>query len=548
MKNPVVYLVVVLVACLGLMVGLHGWEIQGLQQKGAQVEALSQRESIAGRMVLELEKYRRTSGSFRKLTNAEIDGVKTRLKSGILDGVSRLEKLGPTAEEVTLASRLNEQVNEFLVLSATLEPQLFLRDVFLKEPARELHDSMVSNAQLLQKSAERRRIAASRELTQSVPAQSRLLLLAAGIVLVMTSLILLRGYVAHSRPAKRLREKAVALGGPLASQVFSAQPVLRSLPGSTPKSSKNGAQNASASIGRGAYEETENVLTALAAGVESLRRERHRFVTAVAQDLRAPLVALQAGSKLLGEIDMASLEGTRSSAMSVDRRSAAEVMDRSLFRLSNSLHDLDDLVEIERSQIRLDEKIIDLRLIVREVAYRLGGPGATHDVHVTIPESPVWTLIDVERFERVLVHLVSKVMNFMPQGGRIEISMNRPSRGSFRGLEVVVQDGERVAHGRGAPTGPEQDLLSHWVSENGFGMALVDKVVRAHGGTVTASGVAGTGVLFTLRLPQERLGAGVVSTSQASSQSQQSPDASLTFTYAKDVESVYSKKNLGFGA
>src|SRR5690606_24049807 len=145
----------------------------------------------------------------------------------------------------------------------------------------------------------------------------------------------------------------------------------------------------------------EKVMTDLSKTVESLRKERHQFVTAIASDLRAPLVALQAGSNFLCGLD-------EQTALA-DRRAAAEVVNRSLFRLSSSLDDLTDIVEIERSDIRLDEKIVDIRSIVTEVAHQLGGPGASHEVKVSVPSMPVWTMIDPQRFERILVHLVAKM-------------------------------------------------------------------------------------------------------------------------------------------
>lgn len=161
---------------------------------------------------------------------------------------------------------------------------------------------------------------------------------------------------------------------------------------------------------------------------------------------------------------------------------------------------------------------------------------------------PVWAMVDPGRFERVLVHLLAKAMSFMPQGGRVDVSMSRPSRGSFRGLEIVIQDAERLAHGRGAATGPEQELLRHWVADNGFGMALVSKVVRAHGGTVSASGVAGTGVLFTLRLPQERLGTGQVTQAPELESPAGAGALENPRVFEGRIQAMFAKEAINFGA
>lgn len=519
MKNLATFLVLTLVLSIGAIVGLHGLEVRALQAEGAQIETFAQRQAIASSLILDLERYRRGAKDFRSLSNAEIDKVKDRLSNAVASGVAKLERLQPTAEEHRIESAIDKKLADFMVLSAQLEPQLFLRDAFIKESARALHESIVGDLAHLQKMAAAHVEKAKADLMTPVPGQTRWILVAAAISLAMTALLLLRAFLVYVRPISRLRARADSLSRgphnhtPVATDGEPSRPLV------------------------GAYGEIERIMRDLSSTVDSLRKERHQFVTAIAQDLRTPLVALQAGAGLLAEPTARSTDN--------DRRAASEVVGRSLFRLSSSLEDLNDIVEIERSDIRLDEKIVDVRGIVAETARRLTGPGASHEVKLGLPSMPVWAMIDPARFERVLVHLMAKAMSFMPQGGRIDVSMARPTRGSFRGLEIVIQDAERVAHGRGAATGPEQELLRHWVAENGFGMALVSKVVRAHGGTVTASGVAGTGVLFNLRLPQERLGTGQVTSATGGELS--APISPIALESPR-VQTMFAKESVNFGA
>jgi hypothetical protein len=59
----------------------------------------------------------------------------------------------------------------------------------------------------------------------------------------------------------------------------------------------------------------------------------------------------------------------------------------------------------------------------------------------------------------------------------------------------------------GVPTqsGPEQDLLKHWISENGLSMRLIHKMIKSHGGSISAAGIAGSSVKIMIRLPHERV-------------------------------------------
>lgn len=460
------------------MVGLHAMEIRSLQQKGAEIELFSRRQGITGELMLELEKYRRLSKGFRRLAPREVEDIKEHLTGAFSKGLAELDQLSPTPQEKALAVGLGEQINEFMLLSAKLEPQLYGRDVFVKAAARDLQEGMISNLSGLQDQAGQRIKRARAELGQQITQPTRLLVGSALIVLWMTGLILLRNYLRFSRPTAFLKKRAEAVRD---QKEFANVAVQKSL--------------------GYAFGEVEKIIHDLSKTVEALRRERYQFVTAIARDLRAPLVALQAGAKFLLRLPEHTSEN--------DRKAAAEVVGRSVFRLSSTLDDLSDIVELERSNsMKLDEKLVDVCSLMAATAEQLSGRGSSYPIRVSLPSTPLWVLIDSSRVERVIVHLISKMMNLMPQGGTIDVSLNGSLRSGAQGLEIVIQDAERLTHGRGATTGPEQDLLRHWVSESGLGMALVEKVVKAHGGTVTASGVAGTGVTFILRLPQERMGTG----------------------------------------
>ena len=64
---------------------------------------------------------------------------------------------------------------------------------------------------------------------------------------------------------------------------------------------------------------------------------------------------------------------------------------------------------------------------------------------------------------------------------------------------------EPEAGTRAPSAGPTLDVLKHWISEKGVGLTLAHQIIKAQGGTLTASGLPGTSVQLSIRLPQERL-------------------------------------------
>src|SRR4051794_21370929 len=91
-----------------------------------QINLLSERQEVSQKMIQALERYRRLSGQFRRMSEPEISKTKSSLKSDVVQGTSQLDQLDPTSEEQVWSQKLNQQLAEFMVLSAKLEPMLFL--------------------------------------------------------------------------------------------------------------------------------------------------------------------------------------------------------------------------------------------------------------------------------------------------------------------------------------------------------------------------------------------------------------------------------------
>jgi two-component system NtrC family sensor kinase len=104
---------------------------------------------------------------------------------------------------------------------------------------------------------------------------------------------------------------------------------------------------------------------------------------------------------------------------------------------------------------------------------------------------------DATQLEMALLNLVTNALDAMPDGGTLSIAAAaRPG-----GVRVEVAD-----TGSGIPAAVMDRLFDAWVTTKppgqgtGLGLAIVRDVVRAHGGTISASNQA-TGALFVIDLP-----------------------------------------------
>lgn len=466
------WMVLILLASLGSMVFIHWRSLQDLHQKTAKVQPLFRRQKIIDSMVLSLERYRRLSASFRKLEPEEMSTIKGKLKSSIAEGVNQLDALDPTDEEKSKAHQLNDQMQNFLGAVANAEPSLFSKDGYQKPEVVSVHDEMMANLALLEKSAQKRISGLSFDSSHADSKSILMLTAVGGGVFLLLMIWLLRNYFVFHRPMSKLRAYA--------GDLKNGKPI----PDPVPHFS-------------GTFGELQNVLNQLAHGVETHVRDRHKFILDIVSDLKTPLSLLQSGKVLLNDTGPSSNEEKQILA--------ADSVRRGLAIFAGSLEDLNDIVDINRLESRMEEKTVDLADLLSDVARTLTGTEAGRRISLSVPPMPVWVSLDARRMERLLIQVITKVASTLAEGSSLTLSLAQVNTGQFRGVEIVIQDSDRARAGRGGMGGPEQDILKHWVSETGLSMALAYKVMKIHGGTISAAGVAGTSVTVTLRLPQERV-------------------------------------------
>jgi signal transduction histidine kinase len=127
----------------------------------------------------------------------------------------------------------------------------------------------------------------------------------------------------------------------------------------------------------------------------------------------------------------------------------------------------------------------------------------THQIEVLW--NPADDLPDVsvvaDRIRQVFLNLVLNAVDFMPEGGHLQVSTSRTRQPD--GVEIVFAD-----------TGPgiDPDLLPHLFEPfrsgrregMGLGLYISKTIVAEHGGHIDVASETGQGTTFTVWLPLER--------------------------------------------
>jgi len=168
---------------------------------------------------------------------------------------------------------------------------------------------------------------------------------------------------------------------------------------------------------------------------------------------------------------------------------------------------VDELLEVSRittGRIQLHQERIAIGVVVENAVTTVRSliDQHKHELKVSLPLNPIWLQADAGRLEQVLVNLLSNAAKYTGQGGKIWLTVEQ------EGEEAV----QRVRD-NGVGIAPEflsrifelftqaERSLDRSQGGLGIGLALVQRLVEMHGGTVKASSVLGQSSEFVVRLP-----------------------------------------------
>ena len=222
------------------------------------------------------------------------------------------------------------------------------------------------------------------------------------------------------------------------------------------------------------------------------------FLAMLAHELRNPLAPLRNATEILHSRpeDLTTV------------RWAAVMLERQVGLLTRLVDDLLEASRVTSGKITIHKAPVELNGIARRAAesVRFAAEARGQRLSTCIAEEPVYVDGDGARLLQVALNLLNNAVKYTPEGGAIV-------------CEAAREGDEAVLRVRDTGIGIAQETLPHVFelfvqgersldrSEGGLGigLALVDRLVRQHGGRVEAhSGGRNCGAEFTVRLPALR--------------------------------------------
>jgi PAS domain S-box-containing protein len=236
-------------------------------------------------------------------------------------------------------------------------------------------------------------------------------------------------------------------------------------------------------------------------------RQKDEFLAVLAHELRNPLAPISNALYLSDQPEVAPNELAR----------AMEAAKRQVRHMARMLDDLLDLTRIGRGILDLNKEKVDVRWIITSCVESVRSliEERRHNLTVKLLPDPAWIEADAVRLEQAVMNLLKNAISYTDDGGKIRITLDREDdeviiRVIDSGIGIEPEELSRIftLFARGQPR------HGYPVAGTGIGLALVKRLVEAHGGSVSAlSEGLGKGSELIARLPRASSGPGVASSS-----------------------------------
>lgn len=235
---------------------------------------------------------------------------------------------------------------------------------------------------------------------------------------------------------------------------------------------------------------------AMAERLEQLVTSQRRLLRDVSHELRSPLARLEVA------LELARQRGGAPVAEPLDR------IGRESGRLNELIGQLLSLERLQLSAAEPERDPVDLGRLIDEVAADARFEAEQRGCSVSVLEHPAVTVVGSDGLLRSAVdNVLRNAVGHAPAGTDVEMSLAiETSEAGSADAVVVVRD-----RGPGVPEDELDRLFEpfHRVSEArdrgtggvGLGLAIAERAVRWHGGTVAAANHPGGGLVVTIRLP-----------------------------------------------
>ena len=236
----------------------------------------------------------------------------------------------------------------------------------------------------------------------------------------------------------------------------------------------------------------------MAERIERLINSQRRLLSDISHELRSPLARLNVA------LELARKRAGSEAGASLDR------IEREAGLMNELISELLGLARWDSDAESRQEESIPLADLVQEVAADADYEATSHNRRVSVVESEDCIVTgSPELLRSAIENIVRNALHYTAEETRVEVRLSCSRINDREYAVIVVRD-----HGPGVPEGALKELFRPFyrVEEardrlsggSGLGLAIAERIIRLHGGTVTATNASEKGLQVEIKLPLKR--------------------------------------------
>jgi signal transduction histidine kinase len=238
--------------------------------------------------------------------------------------------------------------------------------------------------------------------------------------------------------------------------------------------------------------ELSDTLNYMASEILKAEETKNDFISSVSHELRTPLTAIKGWGETI-------LTGSFEDKEEIEK--GLKVILRETDRLKNMVDELLDFSKLEGNKLVLNMEKTDIKEEIEEILRLYDGRAKKERISLqskfaeNIPELSV----DRNRFKQVIINILDNAMKFSPKDSNILINVSTLEN------ELII---EIIDNGYGIAKEDLPKIKDKFFKGNskksgsGIGLAVCDKIIKLHGGSLELKSELnkGTNVIIKLRI------------------------------------------------
>lgn len=259
--------------------------------------------------------------------------------------------------------------------------------------------------------------------------------------------------------------------------------------------------NASLKTSEGEYRQLSKTFEEQATALGELHQRKDEFLAMLSHELRNPLAPILNATYLLRlQSDRNRLLGIEDTVL----HQSTDIIERQVRQLAHLVDDLLEVSRITTGRIQLHQEWVSLGRVVEDALATVRSQFEVRKHELTIALSPqdIGMYADASRLEQVVVNLLDNAAKYTEPGGHIWLTLQQEGdQATLRVRDTGMGIAPDVLPRIFDLFAQADRSLDRSQGGLGIGLALVQRLVEMHGGTVEATSALGQGSEFVVRLP-----------------------------------------------